>query len=231
MACGERRLGSDRLENKVRKYIERIDLLPRRAREGRPASPGPAALAAKPYVRACRRRIGGEPIEHSEPQKSGVSAVGTCASLSEKKCPSYSCCTFSAQTRSSHSVFASRPYVIVADQGMVKTPSSSTQYHQHGKVPVHIHPNLPFVVGHAILSEMAIPRGPFFSGFAKVCNSSMKSLAIAFGVRFFRVKISVGGAFMDNRNGQIWTRSYLAPKCSVEPGRKVRNRPISTRRV
>src|SRR5271165_4131699 len=56
---------------------------------------------------------GGEPIEHSETQKSGLSAVGACASRSEKKCPSYSCCTFSAQIRSSHG-FASRPYVIVA---------------------------------------------------------------------------------------------------------------------
>ena len=59
----------------------------------------------------------------------------------------------------------------------------------------------------------------------------MKSLAIAFGVRFFRVMISVGGAFMDNLTGNVFTRSQLAPKCNVEPGRKVRNCPISTKRV
>jgi hypothetical protein len=59
----------------------------------------------------------------------------------------------------------------------------------------------------------------------------MKSLAIAFGVRFFRVMSSLGGAFIDNVTGNILTRSHLAPKCSVEPGRKVRNRPVSTKRV
>ena len=31
---------------------------------------------------------------------------------------------------------------------------------------------------------------------------------------------------MDNLTGKAFTRSQLAPKCSVEPGRKVRNRPI-----
>ena len=56
----------------------------------------------------------------------------------------------------------------------------------------------------------------------------MKILAIAFGVRFFRVMISVGGAFIDKLTGNTLTRSRPAPKYSVEPGRKVRNRPIST---
>jgi len=50
-------------------------------------------------IRACRA------VKHSEIR---LSAVGTCASLSEKNCPSYSCCTFSAQIRSSQSGFASR---------------------------------------------------------------------------------------------------------------------------
>jgi len=79
--------------------------------------------------------------------------------------------------------------------------------------------------------ETRIEARLFLSGVATLCNSATNSLAIAFGVRFLRVTTSVGGAFMDSLTGNILIRSRPAPKWSVEPGRNVRNRPISTKRV
>src|SRR5262249_14796235 len=55
----------------------------------------------------------------SRPQTSGLSAVGTAASSPGNHW------VFSAQTNSTHST-SGRPYVMVADQGIVKAPSSST---------------------------------------------------------------------------------------------------------
>ena len=55
----------------------------------------------------------------SPDQKSGLSAFGIVASVPGNHW------VFSAQTNSSHSTNG-RPYVMVADQGVVKTPSSST---------------------------------------------------------------------------------------------------------
>jgi hypothetical protein len=78
--------------------------------------------------------------------------------------------------------------------------------------------------------RICAPRNSL-NGFEKLRNSSMNTLAIGFGVRFRSVTTWTGRASVGRTTGNTFIRNRCAPKCSVEPGRMVRKRPVSTSRV